>query len=75
MSRYQEWEDSMLYDPRGRGFSYSGSFTFKGPCGGVLPQGKCLVANLNQGKLPYFDLSISQILGLVFWWELKGIWR
>ena len=30
MSRYQEREDSMLHAPRGRGFSYSGSFSFKG---------------------------------------------
>ena len=34
--KYQERKDSMLHAPRGRGFSYSGSFSFKGrrwPCG------------------------------------------
>ena len=29
-SRYQERKDSVLHVPRGRGFSYSGSFSFKG---------------------------------------------
>ena len=29
-SRYQERKDSVLHAPRGRGFSYSGSFSFKG---------------------------------------------
>ena len=28
--KYQEWEDSMLHAPRGKGFSYSCSFAFKG---------------------------------------------
>ena len=35
-SRYQERKDSVLHAPRCRGFSYSGSFSFKGhkwPCG------------------------------------------
>ena len=30
MSRYQERKDSVLHAPRGRAFSYSGSFSFKG---------------------------------------------
>ena len=29
MSRYQEFKDSVLHALRGRGFSYSGSFSFK----------------------------------------------
>ena len=29
-SRYQERKDLVLHAPRGRGFSYSGSFSFKG---------------------------------------------
>ena len=29
-SRYQERKDSVLHAPRGRGFSYSGSFSLKG---------------------------------------------
>ena len=29
-SRYQERKDSVLHTSRGRGFSYSGSFSFKG---------------------------------------------
>ena len=29
-SRYQERKDSVLHAPRGRGFSYSGSFSVKG---------------------------------------------
>ena len=29
-SRYQERKDSVLHAPRGRGFSYSNSFSFKG---------------------------------------------
>ena len=36
MSRYQERKDLVLHAPRGRGFSYLGSFSFKGhkwPCG------------------------------------------
>ena len=35
-SRYQERKDSVFHAPRGRGFSYSSSFLFKGckwPCG------------------------------------------
>ena len=35
-TRYQEQKDSVLHARRGRGFSYSGSFSFKGhkwPCG------------------------------------------
>ena len=39
--RYQERKDLVLHAPRGRGFSYSGSFSFKGRewlCGSALPQ-------------------------------------
>ena len=35
-NRYQERKDSVLHAPKGRGFSYSGSFLFKRrkwPCG------------------------------------------
>ena len=38
-SRYQEWEDSLLHAPRGRGFSYSGSFAFKGRVVVSCPKG------------------------------------
>ena len=38
-SRYQEQEDSVLHAPRGRGFSYSGSFAFKGRVVVSCPKG------------------------------------
>ena len=41
-SKYQEQKDSVFHAPRGRSFSYSGSFLFKGrkwPCGSDLTTG------------------------------------
>ena len=39
MSRYQEREDSVLHAPRSRGFSYLGSFSFKGRVVVSFPKG------------------------------------
>ena len=64
-SRYQEREDLVLHAPRGRGFSYSGSFALRVMWWCLGPR-EMFGCNLNQGKLPYFDLRISQTLGLVF---------
>ena len=72
-SRYQEQEDSVLHTPEVGVSPARIPFHLRVVWWCLSPR-EMFGCNLNQGKLPYFDLRISQTIGLVFGWELKRIW-